>query len=81
DLDKPSHGPAPTGILYAPKEDEVGALVEAVRRFEENEHRFDPVACRANAERFSPARFREGIVREVAGLMGAWIAREAEGSE
>jgi glycosyltransferase involved in cell wall biosynthesis len=64
----------PTGILYAPKEDEVGALVDAVRRFEDNEHRFDPAACRANAERFSPASFREGILRAIRALPSVDVA-------
>jgi glycosyltransferase involved in cell wall biosynthesis len=65
----PAIGPGPTGILYAPREDEVGALVDAVRLFEENEARFEQAACRANAERFSPARFREGMVRAIRELM------------
>jgi glycosyltransferase involved in cell wall biosynthesis len=66
----PLDRPQPTGILYPPDSDEVDALVKAVRLFEENEQRFTPEACRANAERFSPARFREGILREVRVLMG-----------
>jgi glycosyltransferase involved in cell wall biosynthesis len=64
-------GMAPTGILYAPEKDEVEALSKAVTLFEANEHRFSPEASRRNAERFSPARFREGIVSQVLGLMSS----------
>jgi glycosyltransferase involved in cell wall biosynthesis len=68
-LEDEASGAGATGVLYAPQEKEVDALVEAVRLFERNEQRFEPSACRANAERFSPARFREGILREVNALL------------
>jgi hypothetical protein len=62
----------PTGILYPPGErpaDHVANLMEAVRRFEASEEVFTPEACRRQAERFSPAHFREGLVAEIERLM------------
>lgn len=51
-------GPAharPTGLFF-PRQD-VASIVEAVERFEAEQDRFEPSACRENAERFSTARF------------------------
>lgn len=47
--------PLPTGVFFMRQE--VESLVAAVHRFEAEEHRFDGVAIRANAERFSTLRF------------------------
>lgn len=49
--------PAPTGLFFAEQTEE--AIIAAVRRFEAEPAAFAPDACRANAERFSAARFRE----------------------
>lgn len=49
--------PAPTGLFFAEQTEE--AIIAAVRRFEAEPTAFAPDACRANAERFSAARFRE----------------------
>jgi glycosyltransferase involved in cell wall biosynthesis len=48
--------PSPTGIFFAAQTTD--AIIGAVEDFEESAHRFTPAACRANAQRFSPERFR-----------------------
>jgi glycosyltransferase involved in cell wall biosynthesis len=45
---------APTGVLFA--EQSSSAIVDAIHRFESA--RIDPDACRRNARRFEPGRFR-----------------------
>ena len=47
----------PTGLFFG--EQTADAIVEAVRRFEKQRDLFLPSACRANAERFSVARFEQ----------------------
>lgn len=47
----------PTGVFFDAQE--APALREAVARFEEHAHRFDPAAIRRHALRFSEARFRQ----------------------
>jgi glycosyltransferase involved in cell wall biosynthesis len=47
---------APTGVFFGQQSE--NAIVEAVRRFEANANRIEPVACRANAERFTGRVFR-----------------------
>ncbi len=59
---------APTGVFFA--EQTVESLVEAIRRFEVNAHRFDPKALRAHAEAFDRPLFKERIE--------AWVARRWE---
>jgi glycosyltransferase involved in cell wall biosynthesis len=49
-------GRAPTGLFF--DEQSVSSLVDAVQRFERDEVQITSAACRANAERFSPERFR-----------------------
>ena len=46
----------PTGVFF--NEQTEDALIAAVERFEREGHVITPQACRANAERFSPERFR-----------------------
>lgn len=46
---------APTGVLFAHQT--VDAIVEAVTTFERDAAAITPQACRANGQRFSPARF------------------------
>jgi glycosyltransferase involved in cell wall biosynthesis len=48
--------PEPTGMFF--HEQNADAIVEAIRNFEREATRFDPVACRKNACRFSIQRFR-----------------------
>lgn len=50
----------PTGIFF--EEQTVGALMSAVERFEREHHRIDPAACRQNALRFGPERFKEDFL-------------------
>jgi glycosyltransferase involved in cell wall biosynthesis len=68
------HCEPPTGVLFP--EQTVDSLIEGVRKFEEVSHRIKPIACRQNALRFSPARFRmefrsfvEENCREDAGVL------------
>jgi glycosyltransferase involved in cell wall biosynthesis len=64
-------GQAPTGVLYPPGADPTGHvanLMAAVLEFEAAEDRFTPDACRRQAERFSPAQFRAGLLAEIEGL-------------
>jgi len=49
--------PQPTGVLFP--EQSVGSLIDAVRRFEQDPERFPAAACRDNAMRFEPGRFRQ----------------------
>lgn len=60
----PEAGAEPTGILFAEQSTE--AIVAAVERFEGEASHFSPHACRTNAERFSIARFRQGLRDAVA---------------
>ncbi len=60
----PNTGGPPTGILFA--EQSVEAILAAVEQFEREASLFTPDACRANAERFSIARFRQGLRDAVA---------------
>ncbi|MBI4591562.1 MAG: glycosyltransferase [Candidatus Rokubacteria bacterium] len=54
----------PTGIFFS--EQTVDALVDAIRRFEANAHRFSPKALRARAEAFDRPLFKERIAACVA---------------
>jgi glycosyltransferase involved in cell wall biosynthesis len=58
----------PTGLFFA--EQTVEALAEAIRRFEDHAHRFDPKALRARAEAFDRPRFKERVA--------AWVERRLE---
>lgn len=48
--------PQPTGVFF--DEQTTEAIIQAVDLFEKNQYRINPQACRANAERFAPERFR-----------------------
>jgi glycosyltransferase involved in cell wall biosynthesis len=63
----------PTGILYP--NGSVDDLVRAVQSFEAAEASFGFEACRRQAERFSPAAFRQGLMAEIDGLLAARPAR------
>jgi glycosyltransferase involved in cell wall biosynthesis len=60
--------PDVTGELFAPQT--ADALAAVLAAF--NPKRYDPAACRAQAARFAPARFRRDIAAVV---MAAWEAR------
>ena len=53
----------PTGVFF--EEQTVESIVDAVERFERDGSIITPAACRANAERYAPERFR----REFAALV------------
>jgi glycosyltransferase involved in cell wall biosynthesis len=55
---------APTGVLFA--EQSVAGVAGAVRLFEDNAARITAEACRARAERYSAARFRDAFKAFVA---------------
>ncbi|MGH6762242.1 MAG: glycosyltransferase [Phyllobacterium sp.] len=53
----------PTGVLFAKQT--VQALKDAVGHFEENQSAITPIACRANASRFSEDRFDKAVLQAV----------------
>ncbi len=55
--------PHPTGVFFQAQT--VEAIRAAVTRFEANLGRYTPVSCRLNAERFSKAEFRRGLLTAV----------------
>ena len=59
----------PTGVLFDTQS--ARAIAEAVRRFERNEHRIASAACRDNARRFAPERFRRELSEFVAACVAA----------
>jgi glycosyltransferase involved in cell wall biosynthesis len=64
--------PDPTGVFF--EEHTVASLVAAVACFEREQHRISPIACRANAARFSPERFRTELRAYVDGAVRRWRA-------
>ena len=64
--------PSPTGVFY--EEQSAAAIAAAVQQFEKEEARITAAACRANAERFTAARFREELTRYVEARCAAWRA-------
>ena len=62
----------PTAVFFA--EQTVDALTAAIRRFEVEEHRFEPKALRLHAERFDRPVFKERV-REY--LERRWSGRDA----
>ena len=69
-----SLGAAPTGLFFA--EQSVAAIVAAVERFESLRERFTPQACRDNALRFAPERFRAEFTDFVEGSWQRFKAGE-----
>lgn len=59
--------PHPTGLFF--REQTVPAVVAAVREFEAHAARFSALDCRANAERFSIATFRDRFMGYVEHVM------------
>jgi glycosyltransferase involved in cell wall biosynthesis len=59
DIVRPPPDPAPTGLLFHEQSPE--AIIAAVEAFLAIEHTITPEACRANAERFSEAAFRDAM--------------------
>jgi glycosyltransferase involved in cell wall biosynthesis len=68
----------PTGLLFSAQS--AGAIVDAVRRFERDAGRFAPRACRENAARFAPERFRRALAERVAMLWEGFSRDLAIGS-
>lgn len=59
----------PTGVYFARQT--VVSLLDAIGRFERLREQITPAACRANAERFSPAVFRRAFMAEVTRTIAA----------
>ena len=55
--------PRPTGMFF--DEQSADSIIAAVERFDDHVKRFSPLDCRANAERFSAANFRERFFAHV----------------
>jgi glycosyltransferase involved in cell wall biosynthesis len=71
--------PRPCGVLF--DEQTPSAIRAAVATFERMEGSITPEACRANAMRFAPERFREELADYVAREWDAFTRRRAEGAE
>ena len=56
-----------TGLFFS--EQTPASLVEAIRRFDTWEERFEPAAARANARRFGLARFCTELAAQVDALL------------
>jgi glycosyltransferase involved in cell wall biosynthesis len=61
----------PTGVLFG--QQSADAVVEAIRVFEQQEHRIEPAACRASALRFSTERFHREFLEHT---MAQWAAHD-----
>ena len=56
--------PGPSGVLFG--EQSADAIIAAIERFERDAHAIDAGACRENARRFAPERFRRELSAFVA---------------
>ncbi len=63
----------PTGLFFEAQTPE--AIADAVLRFEANQSRFSPAACRDNALAFAPERFRAELAAFVEDAWKAWQKR------
>ena len=70
--------PAPTGVFFA--EQTSAAIRDAVIRFEQSAHRITASACRANAQRFDIAAFRERFGDYVSAAFDEFCAARERGS-
>ncbi len=68
------HAPTPTGVFF--REQTPEAIAAAVREYEANAQRITADACRANAARFSEARFRTEFASFVAARQAEFAKRE-----
>lgn len=64
--------PTPTGVFF--EEQTTASIVEAVERFEREEHRITAAACRTNALRFSVERFQKQFRSYVDDQVREWQA-------
>jgi glycosyltransferase involved in cell wall biosynthesis len=64
---------APTGVFFL--QQSMKSLCEAVRKFESHRSEITPFACRENARRFSPERFRREFTEFVEQAIGGFRAR------
>jgi glycosyltransferase involved in cell wall biosynthesis len=71
------HHPQPTGVFF--EEQSVQAIVNAVQIFERNVAKITPQACRANAVRFAPERFRQEFTHVLNAQYGEFSERKHRG--
>jgi glycosyltransferase involved in cell wall biosynthesis len=69
--------PEPTAVFY--QEQSVRGLKSALHRFESDQHRISPSACRENALRFSPQQFQSQFREYVRGEMGCFAQGRSDG--
>jgi glycosyltransferase involved in cell wall biosynthesis len=67
----------PTGMFFM--QQTVASLVQAIKTFERERDRFEPAACRENAQRFHVKRFREQFSVHVAEQWNEFQARHEVG--
>jgi glycosyltransferase involved in cell wall biosynthesis len=65
----------PSGVYFG--QQTIEAINAAIDRFERNRMQITPAACRANAERFSPAIFRRAFMAEMTRTIAASSLRAA----
>ena len=63
---------APTGVFFA--EQATTSVIRAIEEFERESARISPVACRENALRFAPERFRRELTEVVEAAFGCFRA-------
>lgn len=68
--------PTPTGVFFA--EQTAASIIEAVERFEREQHRITAAACRANALRFSVERFQQQFRSYVENQLREWQAKRGK---
>lgn len=68
---------APTGVFFDAQS--VPAIVDAVRQFEAHGDTMTPQACRHNAERFSPDRFRQEFSALIEAQWARFVSRKSAG--
>jgi glycosyltransferase involved in cell wall biosynthesis len=61
----------PTGVLF--RRQTIASLKEAVDQFEENQRSIAPLACRANATRFSEHRFDRSIFKALGTVQSRYL--------
>jgi glycosyltransferase involved in cell wall biosynthesis len=67
-----SDSPPPTCVYFA--EQTTSVLIQAVEEFERESGRISPAACRENALRFAPERFRRELADVVEGAFDCFNA-------
>jgi glycosyltransferase involved in cell wall biosynthesis len=72
------HSAVPTGLFFP--EQTTASIVEAVESFEREAVTISPVACRANALRFAPERFRSELANVIGKAYQCFQTQQQRGS-